>query len=60
MKGYMVRVDELEPMKAQDFTEGWLYIEPEETQNKYPIPSAFGAYTKYLNIKLGKERYRSF
>ena len=57
MKGYMVRVDELEPKKAGGFTEGWLYIEPEETRDRYPIPSAFGAYTKYLDIRLGKERY---
>ena len=57
MKGYMVRVDELEPKKAGAFTESWLYIEPEETKNRYPIPSAFGAYTKYLDIRLGKERY---
>lgn len=57
MKGYMVRVDELEPKKAKGFTEDWLYIKPEETREKYPIPSAFGAYTKYLDIKLGKERY---
>ncbi len=57
MKGYMVRVDELEPQKAGGFTESWLYIEPEETRDKYPIPSAFGAYTKYLDIRLGKERY---
>ena len=57
MKGYMARVDELEPGKADSITEGWLYIEPEETRDKYPIPSAFGAYTKYLDIRLGKERY---
>ena len=57
MKGYMVRVDELEPKKTGGFTEGWLYIEPEETEEKYPIPSAFSAYMKYLSIKLGKNRY---
>lgn len=58
MKGYMVRVDELEPKKPAKGTEGWVYVEPEETQEKYPIPSAFAAYTGYLSIKLGKERYR--
>lgn len=51
MKGYMVRVDELEPKKAGSFTEGWLYIEPEEARDKYPIPSAFGMYTKYLDMR---------
>ena len=58
MKGYMIRVDELEPKKPGRDTENWLYIEPGETREKYPIPSAFAAYTGYLSIKLGKERYR--
>ena len=53
MKGYMVRVDELEPREAGREPEDWIYIEPRETEGKYPIPSAFGAYTKYLSIKLG-------
>ena len=57
MKGYMVRVDELEPRQPQGAAADWLYIEPDETKDKYPIPSAFSAYTKYLSIKLGKNRY---
>ena len=58
MKGYMIRVDELEPKGKSETAGNWLYIEPEETKEKYPIPSAFAAYTKYLSIKLGKERYQ--
>ena len=57
MRGYMVRVDELEPRQTGEAAKDWLYIEPEETQTRYPIPSAFGAYTKYLSILLGKERH---
>lgn len=57
MRGYLVRVDELEPKNTDSFTEDWLYIEPEMTRKRYPIPSAYSAYTKYLDIKLGKERY---
>ena len=57
MKGYMIRVDELEPGEPGEDTNDWFYIEPEETRERYPIPSAFGAYTKYLSIKLGKEKY---
>lgn len=57
MKGYMVRVDELEPRQPEGAAADWLYIDAEETRDKYPIPSAFSAYTKYLSIKLGKERY---
>ncbi len=55
MKGYMVRVDESGCGQSTD----WLYIEPEQTKEKYPIPSAYGAYTKYLSIKLGSTRYKS-
>lgn len=57
MKGYMVRVDELEPWRQEGSGEEWLFVDPLETQDKYPIPSAFGAYTKYLSIRLGKNRY---
>ncbi len=52
MIGYRVRVDELE--KA--CTENMLFIEPEDIQEKYPIPAAFGTYTKCVNVKLGKEK----
>lgn len=57
MKGYMIRVDELEPGRPGEDIRDWLYIEPVETRERYPIPSAFGAYTKYLSIRLGKDRY---
>ena len=55
MKGYMIRVDELEQGSPGEDVRDWIYIEPEETREKYPIPSAFGAYTRYLSIRLGKE-----
>ncbi len=58
MKGYMVRVDELAPKVLTEETSDWLFIEPWETQEKYPVPTAFSAYTGYLNIKLGNERYQ--
>lgn len=57
MKGYIIRVDELEPKRKGTQTDDWLYIEPEETGEKYPIPKAFAAYSKYLSIKLGNERF---
>ena len=57
MKAYMVRVDELEHGQPGEEIRDWLYIEPEETRERYPIPSAFEAYTKYLSIHLGKERF---
>ena len=57
MWGYMIRVDELADKEKERHT-GWIFAEPGETENKYPVPSAFAAYTEYLDIKLGKERYQ--
>jgi len=57
MIGYMIRVDELEPRKETSLTGDWLFVEPQTTQEKYPIPSAYLAYTNYLNIKIGNENF---
>ncbi len=57
MKGYMVSVDGPEPGKLKNSFRDWIYIEPWQTEDRFPIPSAFGAYTKYLSVKLGKNRY---
>lgn len=53
MQGYMIRVDELEPKVSSRKTADWLYVEPAETRDRYPIPSAFAAYVPYLNIRQG-------
>ena len=55
MKGYLVRVDQPESEGRTDLTGDWLYIEPKDTRRNYPIPSAFGAYLKYLDIRPGGE-----
>ncbi len=57
MKGYMVSVVGTAAQRASGPARDWIYIEPQQTEDKYPIPSAFGAYTKYLSIKLGKNRH---
>lgn len=54
MIGYMVRVDELEKRDVP----GWLFAEPKETEEKYPVPSAYAAYTDALNIRLGNEKFK--
>lgn len=54
MQGYMIRVDELEPKGSSRETEDWLYVEPEQTRERYPIPSALAAYASYVNIHQGK------
>ena len=57
MKGYMVSVEGTPAQESRGPAGDWIYIEPQQTEDKYPIPSAFGAYTKYLSIKLGKNRH---
>ncbi len=58
MMGYQIRVDELAPKGEGEFTRDFIYLEPERTQEEYPIPSAFAAYAPYLNIKLTSEKYK--
>lgn len=53
MTGYSIRVDELE----NSCTENMLFIHPEEVENEFPIPAAFEKYVKYVNIKLGQEKF---
>ena len=35
--------------------DGWIFVDVEETKEKYAIPSAFAAYTKAMNMVLGKD-----
>ena len=39
-------------------SEDLIFVDQRETENIYTIPAAFGAYTKYMNIRLGQEKYR--
>lgn len=50
--GYAIRVEEL--AVAQD---GLIFVEPKETEEKYPIPAAYAAYAKGLHIRLGQDKY---
>ena len=50
MIGYVIRVDELERMQLK---EPIFFVTPQETEQNYPIPAAFAAYTEYMDIKLG-------
>lgn len=56
MTGFSILVDELEPMKRD---KKLLFVKPEETEEKYPIPSAFAAYSQYLNIRTGSSRIKA-
>ncbi len=52
MNGFMIRVDELTEDRS-----GMLFVDVKDSEENYPIPAAFGAYTKYMNMKLGNERF---
>ena len=51
MCGYAVRVEELEGE-----VDGMLFVERKTVEREYPIPSAFAAYAKHLNIVLGNKK----
>lgn len=53
MRGYAVRVDELERPSGEIFDADWIFIDKKAAREHYPIPSAYAAYVKYLDIKLG-------
>ncbi len=52
MKGYLVRVEAL-----GDGESDLLFAETSDFRENYPMPSAFAAYLKYLNIRFGKEGF---
>ena len=48
MSGYMIQVDSLTREESEIE-----FVEIEKAQKEYAIPSAFAAYTRYLDLKLG-------
>lgn len=57
MIGYAIRVDELERGSGGGEIP-FLFAERNETEQRYPIPSAFSTYAKYVKIRLGNEKYQ--
>lgn len=53
MTGYAVSLEETDNMDQN----GLLFIEAKETEEKYPIPAAFAAYARHMDIVLGQEKY---
>lgn len=58
MKGFLIKVDELEPKGEQLKKEGWLFVDTVEAGEQYPIPSALTAYAKHLDLKIGSQKVR--
>ena len=55
MIAYRIKVDELAKKGETLEREKWFFVETKEAEEKYPLPSAFAAYTKYLNIRQGSD-----
>ena len=55
MVAYQIRVDELAIKGKQLEQENWIFVESKEAEKKYPLPSAFAAYMKCLNISQGSD-----
>ncbi len=49
MRGYAVWISDRETTAD----EPWLFVEAQDAQERYAIPSAFARYAQYLNIQLG-------
>ena len=58
MIAYQIRVDELAGKGPQLGLENWIFVESKEAEEKYPLPSAFAAYTKCLKISQGSDKIR--
>lgn len=56
MNGYAILVEEAD-MSDMESNEELLFVDAEDASERYAIPSAFVAYAKYMNIKLGNERF---
>lgn len=56
MTGYLIKVDELAPKSEPVGAEQWIFTKADEAGEKYPLPSAYAAYTDYLNIVQGSKR----
>ena len=36
---------------------GFLFVEPETSEEQYAIPAAYAAYSRYMNIRIGQEKF---
>lgn len=60
MKGYLVFLANREFEKNEFREQDWIFVDVDETQRSYAIPSAFSTYGKYLNVVLGKEAIKEY
>lgn len=58
MTGYCVRTDELADRREAAEKGGIIFVEKAEIEERYPLPSAYAAYAKYLDIAQGADVFR--
>lgn len=57
MSGYAILVEEAVMHEGAKETENLIFVDAKDAGERYAIPSAFGAYARYMNIKLGNEKF---
>ena len=57
MTGYLVLVEDIDE-RRMDAAGGWIAVTPDQTQDAYPVPSAFSAFSTDMNVQFGYERIR--
>ena len=50
MSGYAILVEEVSDS-------GLLFVEPVDSERTYAIPAAYAAYARYMNIRIGQEKF---
>ncbi len=48
MKAYLIRIDEIADNQKKDGQNEFFFVSPEEIKDKFPLPSAFAPYRKYI------------
>lgn len=57
MRGYMIRVAQSEKDTFASDGKDYFLIEAEKTEERYPIPAAYATYMRYMDVKVGNEKY---
>lgn len=58
MRGYSIKVDELEPLQNKGIKSEWIFVEKSIAKEEYPIPSAFRAYANFLQLEIGNAKVK--
>lgn len=57
MSAYAVKIETVGIKEKESCDSGIIFADKEETERRYTIPAAFATYAKYLDIKIGNEKF---